>query len=72
VVNAAAGIAVGVVLAILTGRLIRALLVGVSPADPMTLSVVVATLAGVSLAAACAPAIRASRVDPIIALRGEQ
>ena len=68
-VNAAAGIAVGVVLAVMTGRLIQALLVGVSPADPMTLGIVIATLAAVSLAAACAPAIRASRVDPIIALR---
>ena len=68
-VNAAAGIAVGVVLALITGRLIRALLVGVSPADPTTLGVVVVTLAGVSLAAAWAPAIRAARVDPITALR---
>ena len=70
-VNAVAGIALGVVLAVITGRLIRALLVGVSPADPLTLGVVIATLAGVSLAAACGPAIRASRVDPITALRGE-
>jgi putative ABC transport system permease protein len=70
-VNAAAGITLGVVLAVITGRLIRALLVGVSPADPMTIGTVVATLAVVSMAAACAPAIRASRVDPISALRGE-
>jgi predicted permease len=68
-VNAATGIAVGIVLAVITGRLIRTLLVGVSPADPMTLGIVIATLAGVSLAAACAPAIRASRVDPISVLR---
>jgi predicted lysophospholipase L1 biosynthesis ABC-type transport system permease subunit len=68
-VNAAAGIVAGVVLAIITGRLIQALLVGVSPADPLTLGIVIATLAGVSLMAACAPALRASRVDPLIALR---
>ncbi len=70
-VNAFAGIALGVVLAVITGRLIRALLVGVSPGDPLTLGLVVATLAGVSLIAACAPAIRASRVDPLTALRSE-
>jgi ABC-type antimicrobial peptide transport system permease subunit len=68
-VNAAAGIVVGVVLAVITGRLIQALLVGVSPADPLTFGIVIATLAGVSLIAACAPALRASRVDPLIALR---
>jgi ABC-type antimicrobial peptide transport system permease subunit len=69
--NAAAGVAIGCALALLAGRLIQGLLVGVSPADPFTLGIVALTLITVSCVAAVAPALRASRVDPIAALRAE-
>jgi putative ABC transport system permease protein len=69
--NAAAGVAIGCVLALLAGRLIQGLLVGVSPADPFTLGTVALTLMIVAGAAALLPALRAARVDPIQALRAE-
>ena len=69
--NAAAGVAIGCALALVAGRLIQGLLVGVSPADPFTLAIVALTLITVSCVAAVVPALRASRVDPIAALRAE-
>ena len=69
--NAAAGVAIGCALALLAGRLIQGLLVGVSPADPFTLATVAVTLMTVSGAAALVPALRAARVDPIQALRAQ-
>jgi putative ABC transport system permease protein len=47
------------------------LLVGVNPADPATLAGAAAFLLIVSAAATCFPALRATRVDPIAALRRE-
>jgi putative ABC transport system permease protein len=47
------------------------LLFGVQPADGPTLAVVAALLGGVAVAAAWVPALRATRVDPIRALRME-
>jgi hypothetical protein len=52
-------------------RLIASLLFGVKPLDPMVLSAVPAGLIGVALVAVWLPALRASRVDPIQALRYE-
>ena len=69
--NAAAGVTIGCALALLAGRLIQGLLVGVSPSDPSTLVIVGATLMAVSSVAALVPALRAARVDPIAALRAE-
>lgn len=69
--NTIAGVAIGVTLAVAAGRLVQSLLVGVSSADPQTLGIVAATLAGVAVLAALGPALRASRVDPIEALRAE-
>jgi putative ABC transport system permease protein len=43
----------------------------VSPTDPAVLAAAVATLAVVSTAACLIPALRATRVDPVIALRSE-
>jgi ABC-type antimicrobial peptide transport system permease subunit len=69
--NTIAGVAIGVTLAVAAGRFVQSLLVGVSSADPRTLGAVAATLAGVAVLAALGPALRASRVDPIEALRAE-
>jgi ABC-type antimicrobial peptide transport system permease subunit len=65
------GIALGVVLTLAAGRLVASLLYGVSPADPVAMAAVVVLLLGVSIAAALFPAWRASRVDPITALRAD-
>jgi uncharacterized protein YbjT (DUF2867 family) len=51
------------------GEAVSALLYGVGPVDPMTYTAVSITLAGVTLLATYLPARRASRVQPIIALR---
>ena len=68
---AVAGIALGSALAIGSGRLIRGLLFDVSATDPITLGAVAAGLLGVALLASYIPARRATRVDPMVALRGE-
>jgi ABC-type antimicrobial peptide transport system permease subunit len=67
----ATGAALGVIAALIGGRLIAALLYGVSATDPLTLAGVVAVLLGVAVVASLVPASRAARVDPIIALREE-
>jgi predicted permease len=69
--NTIAGVAIGGILAVVAGRFVQSLLVGVSPADPWTLGTVAATLLGVSILAALAPAMRAARIDPVEALRAE-
>jgi predicted permease len=66
-----AGSVVGIVAALAATRLMRAMLYGVSPTDPTTFVVVTAVLLGVALLASAVPASRASRVDPIVALREE-
>jgi predicted permease len=66
---------IGLLLGILAGlgatRLLRSALFGINPSDPLTLACAVALLTIVVLAAAWLPARRASRVDPIVALRYE-
>ena len=61
----------GLVVAFFLSRLIQVFLVGVSPADPVTLVGVPLLLGGVALVAALIPALRASRVNPVEALRSE-
>lgn len=68
---AALGVGIGVAGALLLTRLMGSLLYGVSPRDPITFLLVPGILAAVALAATDLPARRASRVDPIRALRGE-
>jgi putative ABC transport system permease protein len=68
---AAVGAVVGVAGALAVMRLLRSLLFGVSPADPLTLGAVVALMCGVGIASAYVPARRAVRVDPMTCLREE-
>jgi predicted permease len=65
------GIAVGVPAAIGAGRLISSQLFGLSAADPLTLMVATAVLTAVAVLAGLLPARKASRVNPLIALRYE-
>jgi putative ABC transport system permease protein len=67
----AGGLALGLPAAVLGARLLRALLYGISPADPATIAAVAGMLVLVAVAAAYVPARRATRVDPVVALRGE-
>jgi ABC-type antimicrobial peptide transport system permease subunit len=65
------GIGVGIAGALALSRLMRGLLYQVSPVDPPTFWVVALLLGGIALLASYLPARRASRVDPVIALRSE-
>ena len=67
----AVGVAVGLAGAYLATRLLESLLFGVSAHDPLTYAVFAALLAGVALVATWVPARRATRVDPLLAIRGE-
>jgi predicted permease len=64
------GIAVGALVSLASGTLLRTLVFGVSAWDPLTLGAVAGGLTLVALIATLAPAYRASRVDPLIVLRG--
>jgi predicted permease len=65
------GIVIGVVVSVIVGQLIASQLWGVSAHDPATLAAVVTLLVVTGAAACWIPARRASRVDPLIALRYE-
>jgi macrolide transport system ATP-binding/permease protein len=67
----AIGLAISVATAIGTSRLIESFLFGMKPNDPRTLALAVAILLSAALVAGHGPARRASRVDPMIALRHE-
>jgi ABC-type antimicrobial peptide transport system permease subunit len=62
---------VGLALSFAFGRALSGMLYAVTPSDPLTLSSVMALVALVAVAAALVPAVRASRVDPMQALREE-
>jgi len=65
------GLGVGVVVALALGRLVSSLLYGVTAADALTYVVIAAALAAIALVAIVIPARRATRVDPMQALRSE-
>ena len=65
------GIAAGVLSALLVSQVLSSLLYGVAARDASTFAATAITLTLVALAACIAPAVRASRVDPILALRCE-
>ena len=66
-----AGIAIGLVVAATAARVVSGFLFGVGPTDPATYAAVSAALAATGLVATYLPARRASRVDPVVALRGD-
>jgi putative ABC transport system permease protein len=71
VLLAGTGIAIGTTAALLMGRSLATLLYAVTPGDPVTFVATVATLLAAALAATVLPARRATRVDPLVALRTE-
>jgi predicted permease len=65
------GVGAGVVLAAGLAQVLEGLLLGISPFDPMTYASVAGLLVAICLVASFVPAHRATRVDPLIALRAE-
>jgi putative ABC transport system permease protein len=64
-------LALGIGVAVVLTRVMSAFLFGVGPTDPITFAVVSGAVAAVALRATYLPARRASRVDPIVALRAD-
>ncbi|HMD10579.1 MAG TPA: ABC transporter permease [Candidatus Acidoferrum sp.] len=65
------GLALGLVIALAGTRLMSSMFVGVKPSDPLTFSLVVLLLTAIALFACWIPARRATRIDPLVALRHE-
>ncbi len=65
------GVVAGVAISLMVTRVLRGFLFGVSPTDPATLGAITVVLVTVALVACWLPARRATRVDPLVALRHE-
>jgi ABC-type antimicrobial peptide transport system permease subunit len=65
------GILLGALLSLWTGQAVASLLYGVAPQEPLIIVSAAATLLTAGMIAACAPAYRASRIDPAVVLRNE-
>jgi putative ABC transport system permease protein len=72
VTPAAIGATAGLAGSLAVNRILQSQLVAVSPHDPLTLAGAIVTLAGVALIASHVPTRRATRIDPIVALRHER
>jgi macrolide transport system ATP-binding/permease protein len=68
---AAVGLAIGMGAALATSKFVESFLYGMKPNDPLALTAAALTLLGAALLAGYAPARRASRIDPMMALRHE-
>jgi ABC-type antimicrobial peptide transport system permease subunit len=66
-----AGVGVGAVAAMVATQLVKSLLFGVTPRDPLTLVAAPALLVAIAVVASVVPARRAAGVDPMVALRAE-
>ena len=71
IATAASGVGAGIVGGLFLTRLMEGLLYGVAPRDPATFAAVGLLLIVIAVAASVVPAMRASRVDPLEALRSE-
>jgi ABC-type antimicrobial peptide transport system permease subunit len=67
----APGLVIGLIGAFLATRFIQGMLYGIAPVDPITYGVTGGVIISVTLLASLWPASRASRVDPMIAMRAE-
>jgi len=70
-VLAFAGVAIGLLLAAVSGRLLKGMLYEVTPADPGTFVAVSLVLVGVAAVAVLVPSLRAARLEPVEALRAD-
>jgi putative ABC transport system permease protein len=70
-VMAAVGVGIGMLLVLWAGKSLSSMLFGVGPRDPLALGAASVFLLAVAVVAALAPALRASRIDPTIAIRAE-
>jgi ABC-type antimicrobial peptide transport system permease subunit len=67
----AAGLVIGTGLAIAVGRITTSMLFGLKPTDPVTIGLSVGLLAVVAMVASFLPAMRAAKLEPMLALREE-
>jgi len=65
------GLAIGLPAALATSKFVESFLFGLKPNDPVTIGAAVSVLVAAAVTAGYAPARRASRIDPMVALRHE-
>jgi ABC-type antimicrobial peptide transport system permease subunit len=67
----AMGLTLGLAGALALSRVLRGVLVDITPSDPVTFATITIVLAAVSIGACLVPARRATRIDPLVALRAD-